>query len=118
MANVEAEITKHLTAIMKLGKSETDDKAKAALLKSVGENLKEFKIFEKRKADLNKRIKEAKSLTKDIETFIKEHTVYINESVKLSQKVNAVKPDTKGRDYFMIATMLSMAGGPALDDYP
>lgn len=114
IANTE----KRLAAIAKLGKSETGDKTKAAWMKEVVGILKEAKTFEKKHDDLNKKIADAKSLTKEIENYRKDYGSFIKEAVKLAQQSGKIGPDTKGRDYFMIANYLNGMGQMMLDDYP
>jgi len=105
--------------IEKLGKSETADKAKADALKDVDELLKDVKPLAKTRADLEKRIKDAQKLANDVKKFRDDFTKFINEATKTATKVNNCKPDTKGRDFFMLATHISMVGSVApLDDIP
>lgn len=118
LSDTEAKIQKSLGNIAKLGKAELADKAKAAAIKEVVETMKKAKDFQKAHDDLNKRIKEAKSLQTDIDKYRKDYSAWIKEATTLATKVNKLTPDTKGRDYFMIANYLSMVGQMMLDDYP
>lgn len=105
--------------IQKLGKAETADKAKADAMKEVDQLLKDVKPLAKTRADLEKRIKDAKKLADDVKKFRDDFSKFISGATKTATKVNNCKPDTKGRDYFMLATHISMVGsGAPLDDIP
>ncbi len=118
LADTEAKIQKHLANIVKLGKSELSDKQKASFVKGTADLLKEAKTFEKKQADLNKRIKEAKSLQSELDSYKKEWSAFIKEATTLASAQSKISADTKQRDYFMIANLLSLIGQSSVDDYP
>ena len=119
LSDLEGKIQKRVAEIGKLGKTELSDKAKVAFLKNLSEILKQGKTFEKKHDDLNKRIKEAKSLAGDIDKYVKEWSVFVKDANALAQQGSKLSPDTKSRDYFMIATLLTQVGSAnVLDDYP
>jgi DNA repair exonuclease SbcCD ATPase subunit len=99
-------ISKYATDAVK-DKAVASDKNKVAALKKVAENLKSLKTIMDEQAKLKKQIDGIAALQKDIETLTKTYTAYINDSVKLGKELNKIDPDTKGRDFFFLATVLA-----------
>lgn len=119
LSDTISNVEKRVATIVKLGKSETDDKKKVAYLKEVASTIKTAKEMDKKKTELNKKIKEAKTLAKEIENFRKEWGTFVKDAAALGARSNKdCNPDTKARDYFMMGNYLSMMGQDTLEDYP
>lgn len=106
-------ISRYATSALK-DKAVASDKTKTAALKKVAENLKSLKTIMDEQTKLKKQIDGMATLQKDIETLRKTYAEYINDSVKLSKEVDKIQPDTKGRDFFFLATVLT-ASHPDLE---
>ena len=104
------DIEKFRASITKLGKAESGDPKKVDAMKDVDSVLKEAKDLAKTRVDLDKRLKDRKKLDDDIKSYRDDIQSMIKDAVKASGKCNAIDPDTKGRDYFNIATRLSTIG--------
>jgi hypothetical protein len=96
LAETEAKIGKHVGNIVKLGKAETGDKAKAAFLKDVVATLKQAKTFEKTQTALNRRIKEAKALSDDIASYRKDWDAFVKNANQLAQHTDRLRYEGKG----------------------
>lgn len=107
---VEGQLDKLVANISKVAKTELADKTKAAAMKELSATLKQMKTYAKTRTDLQKRLKEAKSLASDVKKFRSEYSKWVDETAKLATKFSKLNPDTKGRDYFMIANQLGRVG--------
>jgi hypothetical protein len=116
---VEKQVEKLRGNILKLGKSETGDKNKSSALKALDGILKQMKTFQQTKSKLDKGIKEATKLVTEIKKFKTEYSKFVQDANKVGTQLNNCKPDTKSRDYFMLANQLQRVGQVTpLEDIP
>lgn len=116
---IEKQVEKLKGNILKLGKSETGDKNKSAALKALDDILKQMKAFQKTKSKLDNDIKEVKKLATEVKKFKTDYSKFVDDANKVGTQFNKCNPDTKGRDYFAIATQLQRVGQVTpLEDIP